>query len=140
MGQYLNKFKDKIGSRQTNQIIKLLNKQRDSGKIKTIDEFSKRLEDLMRELTSTNLKPSLSLFEAQEDDFIDSETYNFMLERVEDDLEAGFEEANNIAEVQNSHEAIVRDVLFKKIRAGIAELESKISLYEFINKDKRGFG
>jgi len=46
-------------------------------------------------------------------EIIDSETFNYMLERIQDDLEAGFEEANNIEEVQNSHRSIMRDAFLK---------------------------
>lgn len=139
MGRYLNKFSNTINQRQANQILKLLNKQRNQGQIRSIDEFSKKLETLVRELTSTTITPSLNLFMAEDGEIIDSEQYNFMLERLQDDLEAAFEEARNIDEVQKSHEAIIKDVILKNLRFGIAELESKINLYEFINKDLRGF-
>src|SRR3990172_12992789 len=139
MGKYLDKFSDKIGQRQTQQILNLLNKKRNTGQIRTVEEFSKQLESLVRELTETTLKPTLALFEAEENKYIDSESYNFMLERVEDDLEAAFEEANNIDEVQRSHETVIRDVILKNLRAGVAELDTKIQLYEFLNKDLRGF-
>lgn len=139
MAQYLNKFKDVIGKRQSEQILKLLNKKRNSGQIRTVQEFTSQLESLMRDLTSTTLIPSLSLFMAKEDEVIDADRYNDMLERVQDDLSAAFEEAVNIDEVQKSHEALIRDVILKNLRAGVAELESQIQLYEFINKDFRGF-
>ena len=139
MGQYLDKFKDVIGKRQTQQIINLLNQRRNTGQIRTIEEFSKQLEDLVRSLTETNLKPSLSLFLAKETELTDSESVNFMLERVEDDLIAAFEESDNIDEVQKSHEAIIRDVIFKNLKAAVGELDSKIRIFEFLNKDNRGF-
>lgn len=139
MGQYLEKFADTIGKRQAQQILKVLNEKRNTGQIRTIDEFSKNFEDLIRELQSTVLTPSLVLWMANEDEFIDTETYNFMLDRVEDDLIASFEEATNIDKVQKSHEAIVRDVILKNLRAGVAELQAKITLYEFLNNDVRGF-
>ena len=139
MGQYLNQFRNKIGSRQTQQVLKLLNKQRNAGQIRSIEDFSKRLESLMREITSTTLKPTLSLFPAQSNDKIDSETMNFMLDRIKDDLEASFEESNNIAEIQSAHTAIIKDLLFKNLKAGLAELETKVSLYEFLNRSKKGF-
>ena len=94
---------------------------------------------MIRELTGTFLKPTLALFAAEEHSLIDSEEYNFMLDRVQDDLEAAFEEANNIDEVQKAHEAIMRDVELKNLRAGVAELESKIDLHEFLGRDLNGF-
>lgn len=139
MGQYLNKFSGTIGKRQTEQILRLLNQQRNTGQIRSVQEFTKKLEDLVRELTSTTLKPSLTMFAGEGGELITSDTHNFMLDRVQDDLEAAFEEATNIEEVQRSHRAIVRDVILKNLRAGVAELESKISLFEFLNTDLRGF-
>lgn len=139
MAQYLDKFRGTIGKRQADQVIKLLNKKKNTGQIRTIDEFSQQLDDLIRELTGTLLQPTLKVFLTEENDVIDSEEYNFMLDRVQDDLEAAFEEANNIDEVQKSHEAIVRDVILKNLRAGVAELESKVALHEFLDKDNNGF-
>lgn len=139
MAQYLEKFNGLIGKRQTEQIFKLLDKQRRSGQINNVDEFSTKLEKLIRELTGTVLTPTLKLFLGNPNDIIDSETYNFMLDRVEDDLSAAFEEANKIDEVQQAHEAVIRDLILKNLRAAHAELEGKITLFEFLNNDKRGF-
>lgn len=139
MAQYLDKFAGTIGKRQAQQILNLLNKQRNTGQIRSVKEFTTKLEDLMRELTSTELQPSLRMWAGEQAEDIDSESYNFMLDRVQDDLEAAFEEAGNIDEVQRSHEAIIRDVILKNLRAGVAELESKVDLFEFLNKDTRGF-
>ena len=139
MGQYLESFKDKIGKRQADQILRILNRKRNTGQIRSVDEFAQQLESLMQELTSAVLQPSLKVWMAETNQEIDSDTYNFMLDRVEDDLVAAFEEANNIDEVQISHEALIRDVILKNLRAGVAELESRVTLYEFLNKDLRGF-
>jgi len=139
MGKYIDKFRSLMGKRQTDQILKLLTKKKNTGQIKSIDEFSRELDSLVRELTGTVLTPSLKLFLGEQSSVIDSERFNFMLDRVEDDLGAGFEEANNIASVQSSHVAIVRDVVLKNLKAGVDELESKVNLYEFLNGDSRGF-
>lgn len=139
MGQYLNKFKNIIGSKQTEQVIKLLNKKKADGQIRNIAEFSEQLQSLLRDLTSTELSPSLKLWAASAHAETSSEQYNFMLDRVEDDLEAAFLEANNIDEVQQAHTAIVRDVLLKNLRAGIAELESKVNLYKLLNESNNNF-
>src|SRR5688572_28046728 len=116
MAQYIAKLKDAIRKRQTEQILKRLNKQKNARQIRSVEEFTTRLDSLVRELTQTTLTPTLKLFTAEPDQTIDSETYNFMLDRVQDDLESAFEESVNIAEVQKSHEAIVRDVILKNLR------------------------
>ena len=139
MGQYLSKFAGTIGKRQSEQIMKLLNKRRNSGQIRSVREFTQKLEELMRELTSTTLQPTASVLEGEVGDEISSERHNFMLDRVEDDLSAAFEEANNISEAQKSHETIIKKVILKNLRAGVAELEAKVDLFEFLNKDASGF-
>lgn len=139
MGQYLTKFAEKIGRRQTEQVVRLLNRRRNTGQIRTVEEFTTQLSELMREITSGEKKPTLKLFPGEQNETIHSDVYNFQLERVEDDLVAAFEEANNIDEVQRSHEAIIRDVVLKNLRAGVAELQAKIDLYEFLNDDTIGF-
>lgn len=139
MSQYIDKFAGTINKRQSDQILKLLSRYRNTGQIRSIQEFTQKLESLMRELTSTTIQPLLRLYVGEKGTDIDSESYNFMLDRVEDDLITAFEEANNIDEVQRSHEAIIRDVILKNLRSAVAELDSKITLFEFLNKDLRGF-
>jgi len=138
--KYLEKFNRIIDKRQADQVLKLLNKKKQAGEIRTVQEFVEQLDTLIRELTQTELTPTLKLFEAKSDETIDSGTYNFMLERIEDDLIAGFEEATNINEVQKSHQAVIRDVVFKKMRQAIAELEAKSGMYEFMDNSSDGFG
>jgi hypothetical protein len=125
--QYLDKYSSKISKRQTDQILQLLTEKRQAGEIRTVDEFIQRLNSLVQDLASTEISPSLKIFEAIDDETIDSETFNYMLARVEDDLVAAFEEANNIDEIQQSHRAVMRDMVFKTIGRGINRLESKLS-------------
>lgn len=128
--KYLDKFATKIDSRQVDQVLQKLNEKRQAGEIRTVDDFLSRLQDLVRDLTSVELSPTLDIFPAVEDEVIDSETYNDMLDRIRDDFRSSFEEANNIDEVRQSHQAIMKDVVFKNIRRAIDELESKVDLYE----------
>ncbi len=139
MASYIEQFNSTIRKKQTEQILKLLSKQRSTGQIRTVEEFTTKLENLVRQLTETNIVPTLKLFNAEKGEEITSDTFNFMLDRVEDDLTTGFEEAYNIDQVQKAHQAIVRDVILKNLKAGIAELESKVDLYEFLQGDKNGF-
>lgn len=136
---YLEKFNGTIRKRQAEQILKLLNKQKNTGQIRTIKEFTDRLDSLIRDLNSTVLTPTIKLFSAEAGEVIDTDTFNFMLDRVKDDLEAGFEEAKKIEEVQQSHEAIARDIVLKNLKFGTAELETKVSLYEILSTESEGY-
>jgi hypothetical protein len=132
-------FFDTVRKRQVSDVLKTLTKQKDRGEIRTVDEFVNRLDALVRELNATTLVPTLKLYEAKANELIDSESFDFMLERIQDDLSVGFEEVDKLDEVQKSHDAIIRDVVLNTIQSGLAELEAKISFYEFMNKSQEGF-
>jgi hypothetical protein len=117
----------------------LLTEKRDSGEIKTVDEFKARLQELTTILIEETLTPTLVLFEAVAGKEASYEQYNNMLDRVRDDLEAAFEEANNLEEIIDSHHSLIFQVALKALRYGINQLESKITLYEFLAKTNRGF-
>lgn len=62
-----------------------------------------------------------------------------MLERVEDDLETLFNEADNIDQLLAAHNNLIDNVVLNAIHFAINELDSKITLYEYLNKSKLGF-
>lgn len=134
--KYLESFAKKIDKRQADQVLAYLNKKKQEGQIRTVDEFVEQLDSLVRELVETDLSPTLKVFEAKQGETIDTETFNYMLDRISDDFKSSFEEANNIFEVQTSHRAIIRDVVLKTIYRAINQLETKLSLYE--TKKKQG--
>lgn len=136
---YLDRFRSGLRAIQSKQILALLNREKDRGNITSIEEFKVRLQELTSKLSSTHLSPTLELFLGQVEDIIDSDSYNFMLERIQDDLEAAFQEANDIDEVLSAHETIISDVVLKNIELAIDELESKIESLEFINTTQLGF-
>lgn len=139
MGQYLKEFQSLLKQKQADQVLALLNKQKLSGQITTIQEFTSRLNFLLTSLNQGIFSPTLKLFLANPSDLTDIETFNFMLDRIQDDLKAAFIESNQIDEVLRSHQAIIRDVVLKKLQFGTAEIESKLSLYEFINTNLDGY-
>lgn len=137
MGQYLDKFKDLIRKRQTEQVLRIMSKKQTNGEISSVEDFSQKLDKLIRELNQTHLQPTLKLLKAAK--VTDPETHNYMLERIQDDLVAAFEETKNIEEVQQAHDILIRNVTLKNLRHGLAELEAKVSVYEFLNKTNFGF-
>jgi len=139
MSNYLSEFASLVGKRQAQQVLKLINKQREQGQIQTLEEFNAKLESLLGDLMGKTIIPTLKLFGPKEDDYISEEQFNYKLERVEDDLTTSFEEANQISKVQEIHESIIRDLILKNLKAAIDELESKITTFEILNRDTRGF-
>ena len=139
MNRFLTKFAGTIQNRQTQQILKVLNKRRQQGEFKTLAEFQEGFQSLMSELVQENLVPSLTHHTAAAFDEVSADIHNEMLTRASHDLIASFEELDKIREVQVSHETIVHEVLLKNLRSGLAELQARVQLYEFLNKDANGF-
>jgi len=137
--QYLDNFRSKLPTAQGRQILNRLISKRDSGEIRTIDEFKTKLKELTTDLLSEHLKPTLRHFLAVGGEDINSEQYNEMLRRIQDDLSAAFEEADNIDDVIEAHRNLIQDVSLKAIRFGVNQLEAKVSLYEFLDKNSGGF-
>jgi len=136
---YLDKFRTSIPKTQGNQVLKRLIAQRDSGGIKTIDEFKARLKSLTTQLVNEEIKPTLTLYKILTGEDISSEQYVDMLEHIEDDLETAFTEADNLDEIIVAHRNLIQNVALKALRYGINELESKVRLYEFISSTTKGF-
>lgn len=137
---YLDKFRSTLPRTQGTQILKLLTSQRDSGKIRTLDEFKNRLKELTTTLLEKRITPTLELFRAELGKDISSEQYNFMMERIQDDLESAFIEADNLDEIINAHDELIKRVSLKILRYSLNELESRISFYEFLNKTQSSYG
>ena len=139
MAQYLNKFKSSISKNQFEKLTRLLDAQKRRGQFSTIDEFRKHLDSVMKELFTKRITPLLEVFLAIPGEVADVETYNFMLERIQDDLEVAFKEIANIEEVLRGHRAVVQDVLLKGLKHAAADLENKISTYELMVTSGHGF-
>ena len=137
--QYLEKYRAALPTAQGNQILKFLIEKKDSGEISTINEFKKRLTELTSKILTERITPTLELYYAFIGEDISSSQYNEMLNRIYDDLEAGFAEANNLDEIITAHHNLINNVSLKALRYGINELESKITLYEFLQKNTHGF-
>ncbi len=139
MGVFLDKFTSNLRAVQSQQILRILQRERERGSITTVEEFQARLTELTTALLSAKIAPTLQLFEAKINDVIDSDTLNFMLQRVEDDLDAAFAEINTIDEVLVKHENLINDVVLKALEIGINELEARIRNFEFLAKTGSGF-
>jgi hypothetical protein len=136
---FLDKFRSGLKAAQSRQLMALLSKEKERGNITTVEEFKERLLELTNTLVGSTLTPTIELFLAEFGDRIDSASFNFMLERIEDDLKSAFEEANSIDEILDAHETIVNDAVLKNLEFAINDLESKIESLEFLNKTSFGF-
>lgn len=139
MASYLDKFRSALPSTQGNQMLQLLISKRDSGEIRTIDEFKNKLKELTAKLLANQVAPTFELLTAIAGEDISSERYNYMLSRINDDLAAAFIELDNLDEIITAHHNLINEVSLKALRFSLNELEARVSLYEFLNKHDKGF-
>jgi hypothetical protein len=139
MALYLNQFKSLISQSQFERLIKSLNSDKQQGQFSSLDQFRTRLETLSKELFEKRIAPLLKLFLGVPGFIIDTETYNFMLDRLQDDLEVAFQEAKNIDEVLRSHQALVKDLILKNLKHAVSDLERQIATHELIVTSPHGF-
>ena len=136
---YLQTFRSSLPLYQGNQILKLLTSRKDSGEIRTIDEFKSQLATLTQQLQNSQSGSTLSLYLGIVGQIISSEQYNFMLDRISDDLSSAFAEADTLDEILEDHHQLLDNVALKSIHLALNDLEAKISLSEFLNQDTNGF-
>ena len=137
MAQLLEKLNSLVRKRQAEQMLEIMSKKQSNGEIDSVKDFTQKLDDLVRQISQVHLEPTLKLFKASKT--TDPDTYNFMLERIYDDLITAFEEGNNINEIQEAHNFLIKDVILKNLRHSLAELEAKTTIYEFLNQTNFGF-
>lgn len=136
---YLEKFRSGMRAVQSQQILRLLNQEKDRGSITTVKEFKDRMLELMIQLQGQTLVPTLQVFLSETSALIDSESFNFMMERIQDDLTAAYSEMNDIDEVLAAHENIINNVVLANLELAVNDLEAQITSYEFLNKNQDGF-
>jgi hypothetical protein len=129
---YLQKFRSGISQGQYEKLTRTLNSQNQQGQFSNYAQFRERLDNLTRELFEKRIAPLFTLYTAIPGQPIDSETYNFMLGRLQDDLEIAFAEAGKIGDVLRAHDAIVRDMFLKDLKNAVADLERQVATHELV--------
>jgi len=124
---------------QGKQVLQLLNGMKDSGAITSVAEYNNKLQQLTEHLRGTDPSPIFNFFKAKAGDPISSDMFNAMVSAATFDLEAAFEEADNIASVLDLHKSLYKLTVLKSLEKAINELEKTITLYEFFNRDLNGF-
>jgi hypothetical protein len=137
-GQYLQNYNDTVKSKQVEQILDKLTKQKESGEIRSLEEFTQKFNELVADLFAVNLTPSLKIEEG--DEVISSETHNEMLGNSDNDLTTAAEAVNNLESVQKAHTQIIeQNTILKKIYDQIRELEIKTEVYRGLKYNPYGF-
>ncbi len=139
MGTYLDRLKTTLAESQTKQITNLIVKKKNSGEIANLEEFKSQLAALTNKLLENKISPSLELFIDKFGQSISSSSYNFMLDRIRDDLETVFTEVNNLETILAGHDNLINNIILKALKYSVNELDSKVTLYEFLAIAPEGF-
>ena len=139
MSKYLDSFIQSIPAIQGKQIISVLNELRNSGAIKTVEEYRTQMQELTTILSQGKPIPISKLFLGDKGETIDSESFNFMLDRFSDDIDTLLNEISLIADTANAHRAIVRDKLIKDIDLSVKALTVDIRKNEVLANSGLGF-
>lgn len=138
MSKYLKKFIQSVPAIQGKQIISVLNDMRVTGSISTAQEYREKLREMTQILAGKPM-PISKLFFGDKGDTIDSESFNFMLDRFADDIDTLLNEMQVISDTADLHRSLIGDKVLKNIELALNSLEKDIKKYEILNRTDLGF-
>ncbi|MCK5292664.1 MAG: hypothetical protein KAR39_11700 [Thermoplasmata archaeon] len=139
MYNFLEAWSGSIPAVQGTQVVQLLTDMRDKGIIKTEQDYRDALNRLTGAINATDPVPLSKLFPALLDQYIDSESFNWMIDKITSDLVSGFTEAQTIEDILVAHQKIYEEYTLAKLKQVIGIVEEKIALYSLLKQNQEGF-
>lgn len=139
MYKFLEAWEGSIPAVQGSQIVKLLTDMKDQGIIKTEQEYRDALNRLSGAIRATDPVPLSKLFPALLDNYIDSESFNWMIDRITSDLVAGFTEAQTIEDLMIAHRKVYEEFTLAKLKQIIGIVEERVAFHEFLRQNQEGY-
>ena len=139
MYKYLQAWESAIPTVQGSQVVKLLTDMRDQGIIKTEQDYRTALNRLTGAINATDPVPLSKLFPALLDTIIDSESFNWMVDRLTSDLVSGFREAQTIEDLLNAHRKVYEEFTIAKLKQIIGIVEQQVVFHELLTQNEEGF-
>ncbi len=139
MYNFLEAWSGSIPAIQSTQVVALLTDMRDKGIIKTEQDYTDALNRLTGAINATDPVPLSKLFPALLDTYIDSESFNWMLDKITSDLVSGFTEAQTIEDLLVAHQKVYEEFTLAKLKQVIGIVEEKIALYSLLKQNQEGF-
>jgi hypothetical protein len=139
MYKYLQAWESAIPTVQGSQIVQLLTDMRDQGIIKTEQDYRTALNRLTGAINATDPVPLSKLFPALLDVIIDSESFNWMVDRLTSDLVSGFREAQNIEDLLKAHRKVYEEFTIAKLKQIIGIVEQQVVFHELLRQNVEGF-
>lgn len=110
-----------------------------TGTINTAQEYRDKLREMTQILASGKPMPISKLFLSSKGETIDSESFNFMMDRFADDIDTMLNEIKLISDTAELHRSLINDKVLKNIELSLNSLEKDIKKYEILNRTDLGF-
>jgi len=136
--KYLENFSSLIPGLQGNKIIQRVERMKETGEIQTETEYNAVLNDILSKVSLGDFKPTFE-FIALNETKSSSEHFNYLMERVQDDLEVAFIELNNIFSAIKAHDEVFKDRLLEELHQTLKRLEDDADNLTLINNSDNSF-
>ena len=139
MYKYLEAWRSGLPAIQGAQVTQILNEWREQGIIRTEVEFRAALDRLTGMITATDPVPLVKFFPAILNRFADSESFNWMVDRLINDLINGFSEGSIIEDLLAAHQKVYEEFTLAKIKSVIEDIREEINLHLLLRRNQEGF-
>jgi len=136
--KYIENFASLIPSLQGNKVIQRIEKMKETGEIQTEAEYNDALNDILSTVSTTDFIPTFEYIPFQESKS-SSEHFNFLMDRIKDDLDIAFTELNNIFAAIKAHDSIFKDKLLDELHYTLKRLEDETENLILIHDSSNSF-
>jgi hypothetical protein len=137
--KYLNAWKSGMPVIQGSQVTKILGQMRDQGIIRTEEEYRVALNNLTAMIQGSDPIPMVKFFAAVLNNYADSESFNWMIDRLTDDLTTAFNEADTIESLIGAHQKVYEEFTIAKLKQLIEQIREEIVLHTLLRRGQEGF-
>lgn len=139
MYKYLEAWRSGLPAIQGAQITEILGQWREDGLIRTEEEYRDALNRLTGMITSTDPVPLVKFFPAILNQFADSESFNWMVDRLINDLINSFNEGEIVTDLLDAHQKVYEEFTLAKIKSLIEDIREEINLHLLLRNNQEGF-
>ena len=137
--KYLNSVLKILPAMQARQITDLLSEFRATGEVTNPEEYSKKLTELAAAINSESPKPSFEQIRSSIWAPCSSQAHNMMMRAAQNDIEALFEQTNEIGEKLQDHHFLMMKNLIADLERGLNEQETLIRELEWLANQNNEF-
>lgn len=137
MAKLIEAFVRTLSGQRSRQILSILNGLKDTGEVRSLEEYRLRLTELTRILTSTNVAtPSLQPEIVNSNALVSSHGQQVMKEHTLEDLRTSFRSLDTISSLLDAQDEVMKGDYLLRLRNGLDALEQLIEKLEWIQFNK----